>query len=52
MKPMNTLQVFENPEFGSIRTVEIGGEPWLVGKDVAVAFSWHLTMVVLMATGR
>ena len=34
---MNTLQVFENPEFGSIRTVEIDGEPWLVGKDVAAA---------------
>ena len=34
---MNALQVFENPEFGSIRTVEIDGEPWLVGKDVAVA---------------
>lgn len=37
---MNTLQVFENPEFGSIRTVEIGGEPWLVGKDVAVALGY------------
>ena len=38
---MNTLQVFENPEFGSIRTVEIGGEPWLVGKDVAVALGYN-----------
>lgn len=37
---MNNLQVFENPEFGSIRTVEIGGEPWLVGKDVAVALGY------------
>lgn len=37
---MNTLQVFENPEFGSIRTVEIGGEPWLVGKDVAQALGY------------
>lgn len=37
---MNTLQVFENPEFGSIRTVEIGGEPWLVGKDVAAALGY------------
>ncbi len=32
---MNELKVFENPEFGSVRTVEIDGEPWLVGKDVA-----------------
>ena len=38
---MNTLQVFENPEFGSIRTVEIGGEPWLVGKDVAAALGYQ-----------
>ena len=35
---MNTLQVFENPEFGSIRTVEIGGEPWFVLKDICEAF--------------
>lgn len=38
---MSSLQVFKNPEFGSIRTVEIGGEPWLVGKDVAVALGYQ-----------
>ena len=32
---MNELVVFDNPEFGSIRTIELNGEPWLVGKDVA-----------------
>lgn len=32
---MNDIQVFNNPEFGEIRTVEINNEPWLVGKDVA-----------------
>ena len=32
---MNKLQVFENSEFGTIRGVEINGESWLVGKDVA-----------------
>lgn len=32
---MNELTVFNNPEFGEIRTVAINGEPWLVGKDVA-----------------
>lgn len=32
---MNQLQIFENPEFGAVRTVEINGDPWLVGKDVA-----------------
>ena len=32
---MNKLQVFNNDEFGSIRTVTIENEPWFVGKDVA-----------------
>lgn len=31
----NNLQIFNNEEFGSIRTLEIDGEPWFVGKDVA-----------------
>ena len=37
---MNDLQIFENPEFGQVRTVEIDGTPWLVGKDVAVALGY------------
>ena len=32
---MGELQIFKNEEFGEIRTVEIGSEPWFVGKDVA-----------------
>lgn len=32
---MNQLKIFENAEFGSIRTLEIEGEPYFVGKDVA-----------------
>lgn len=32
---MNDIKVFENNEFGSIRTMMIDGEPWFVGKDVA-----------------
>lgn len=35
--------IFNNPEFGQIRTVEVGGEPWLVGKDVAVALGYSNT---------
>lgn len=31
----NTVQIFNNPDFGQIRTVIIDGEPWFVGKDVA-----------------
>ena len=37
---MNDIQVFNNPEFGEIRTVEINNEPWLVGKDVAEALGY------------
>lgn len=29
------MMTFTNPEFGSIRTLTIDGEPWFVGKDVA-----------------
>lgn len=32
---MNNLQVFKNTEFGEVRVIEKGGEPWFVGKDVA-----------------
>lgn len=32
---MNELRTFNNPEFGTIRTIEQNGEPWFVGKDVA-----------------
>ena len=28
-------QIFNNPEFGQVRTVVIDDEPWFVGKDVA-----------------
>ena len=40
---MNELTIFENPEFGAIRTVELDGEPWLVGKDVAQALGYSNT---------
>lgn len=37
---MNELTLFENEEFGSIRTMTIDGEPWFVGKDVATALGY------------
>ena len=37
---MGELMIFNSPEFGQIRSVEIDGEPWLVGKDVAVALGY------------
>lgn len=32
---MNELKIFENEEFGQIRSIEIDGLPYFVGKDVA-----------------
>lgn len=32
---MNNIKVFENNEFGTVRTVEVDREPFFVGKDVA-----------------
>lgn len=32
---MNDIKIFNNEEFGDIRTVTIDREPWFVGKDVA-----------------
>lgn len=40
---MNELQIFKNDEFGEIRTVEISGEPWFVGKDVAEVLGYKDT---------
>ena len=31
----NELQVFNSSEFGNVRVVQVDGEPWCVGKDVA-----------------
>ena len=31
----NTIQIFNNRQFGTIRTLNIENEPWFVGKDVA-----------------
>lgn len=40
---MNELQIFENAEFGQVRTVTIDNEPWFVGKDVATALGYKNT---------
>lgn len=40
---MNEIMIFNNPEFGSVRTVCIDGEPWLVGKDVAEILGYKET---------
>lgn len=44
----NALTVFENSEFGSIRTILINDEPWFVGKDVAEALGYLNTRKALL----
>lgn len=34
---MNDVKIFENPEFGRVRTTVIDGEPWFVAADVCHA---------------
>ena len=33
-------EIFNHPEFGNLRCIEIDGEPWFVGKDVATALGY------------
>ena len=37
----NSLMLFKHEKFGNIRAVEIEGEPWFVGRDVAVALEYE-----------
>lgn len=36
----NEIQIFNNPEFGNVRTIMIDGEPWFVGNDCARALGY------------
>lgn len=38
---MDGIKVFENVEFGAVRTMNINGEPWFVGKDVAEILGYN-----------
>lgn len=38
---MTEITIFNKPEFGRLRTLEIDGEPWFVGKDVAEALGYQ-----------
>ena len=40
---MNEIKIFNNPEFGKVRTMEINGEPYFVGKDVAEILGYNNT---------
>ena len=39
----NLMKTFESQEFGKVRVVEISGEPWMVGKDIAKALGYKET---------
>lgn len=45
---MNEMKIFENEEFGQVRTVSIDGEPWFVGKDIATALGYKNTKDALV----
>ena len=38
---MGDLKIWENPEFGELRIVDMNGEPWMVGKDVSQALGYQ-----------
>ena len=37
---MNDIRIFNNPDFGEIRTVIIEGEPWFVANDIGKALGY------------
>lgn len=37
---MNELKIWNNDEFGQIRTVILNNEPWFIAKDVAIALEY------------
>ena len=39
----NNLMIFENPEFGAVRSILIDGEPWFVAADVCKALELEKT---------
>lgn len=45
---MNNLAIYENEEFGAVRTVVVDGEPWFVGKDVAEALGYSNSRKALL----
>ena len=45
---MGGLQIFQNAEFGSVRTITVEGEPYFVGKDVAEILGYSNTRKALV----
>ena len=36
----NKIEIFKNEQFGEVRTILIGDEPWFAGKDVALVLRY------------
>lgn len=50
MTPSSSIsqcEIFNHPEFGNLRCIEIDGEPWFVGKDAATALKYSDTFGAL-----
>ena len=45
---MNGIQIFQNAEFGSVRTADINGVPYFVGKDVSEILGYSNTRKALL----
>ncbi len=36
----NKIEIFKNEQFGEVRTILIGDDPWFAGKDVALVLRY------------
>lgn len=45
---MDNIKIFENPEFGKVRVVDIEGTPWFAGQDVAEVLGYNNTRDALL----
>ena len=45
---MEQIKIFNSEEFGSVRTINIDGDPWFIGKDVAEALGYSNTRDALL----
>lgn len=44
---MNDIQIFNNADFGQMRTIEVNGKTMFCGKDVATALGYKDTVKAL-----
>ena len=40
---MNNIQIFNSPEFGEVHTIEINGEAWFIGREIAELLGYSNT---------